>query len=97
MKKPKPVGANSPWVDPQWEVADAAALQALFGGRATPDQQKRAANFIVNEACALPYLAYDEKSERNTTFALGKQSVAHFIVRLMRLNLGPLTGNREQG
>ena len=95
-KKPK-VGRKDPWQNPEWEPADASAIQAVFGGRADPDQQKRAIHFIVKNVCALEYLAFDEKSDRNTTFTLGKQSVGHFVVMLSRLNLGPLTGKREQG
>lgn len=96
-KKTTKVGANDPWKRPQWEIPDAAAIQALFGGRADPDQQKRAINFIVRQVSAIEYLGYDPTSERNTTFALGKQSVGHFIVELSRFNLGTITGKREQG
>lgn len=81
--------ADSPWLDCHtWEIADAAAIQALFRGDATEVQQKRAINFITNDLCTLPFLAYDTKNQRNTDFALGKQSVGHQIVRLMRLNTG---------
>ena len=94
MTKPK---ISNPWDECQWEVADASAIQALFRGDADEAQQKRAINFIVNSASATPYLAYDAKSERNTTYALGKQFVGHLIVRLMRLNIGQFTGDRENG
>jgi hypothetical protein len=97
-KKPaKSVGRKDPWLDPDWDVADASAIQHLFRGDANEQQQKRAINFIVNEICALPYMAFDGKSERNTTFALGKQSVGHFIVRLWRLNLSQFTGENKRG
>lgn len=78
-----------------WEPADASAIQALFRGDANEVQQKRAINFITNDLCALPYLAFDTKNQRNTDFALGKQSVGHAIVRLMRLNIGQFTGDKE--
>lgn len=84
--------AGSPWLDCQtWEPADASAIQALFRGDADEVQQKRAVNFITNDLCALPFLAYDQKNQRNTDFALGKQSVGHAIVRLMRLNVSQFT------
>lgn len=74
-----------------WEPADASAIQALFRGDANEAQQKRAINFITNDLCALPFLAFDPKNQRNTDFALGKQSVGHDIVRLMRLNVSQFT------
>jgi hypothetical protein len=94
MAAKKNIVAGNPWEDCQtWQKPDAAAIQALFRGDATDMQQKRAINFIVNDLCALPYLARDPKSPSNTDFALGKQSVAHAIVRLMRLNIGQLPEN----
>lgn len=84
--------AGSAWQECQtWEPADAAAIQALFRGDANEAQQKRAINFITNDLCALPFLAFDSKNQRNTDFALGKQSVGHAIVRLMRLNVSQFT------
>ena len=90
----KPTIAGNPWEDCQtWTKQDAAAIQALFRGDATDIQQKRAINFIVNDVCALSYWAYDQKNQDNTNVALGKQYVGHFIVRLMRLNIGQLPEN----
>lgn len=96
--KAKPVKiADGPWQPCQtWEAADAVAIQALFQGVASDYQQKRAINFITNDLCALPFLAFDPANQRNTDFALGKQSVGHAIVRLMRLNVKELTKETEQ-
>jgi hypothetical protein len=86
--------AGSPWEACETcAPADASAIQALFRGDATDIQQKRAINFITNDLCVLPFLAFDPKNPRNTDFALGKQSVGHAIVRLMRLNIGQFTGD----
>lgn len=83
--------AGQPWeACNTWEPADASAIQALFRGDANEHQQRRAINFITNDLCALPFLAFDAKSQRNTDFALGRQSVGHAIVRLMRLNIGQI-------
>ncbi len=51
MARTKQVTAPAPFLPPDYQVADACALQALVKGEATPDQQKRAINWIVNEAC----------------------------------------------
>lgn len=93
MAKPKIV---NPWSECQWEAADASAIQALFRGDASPDQQQRAINFIVSDVAAVPYLAFDATSERNTTFALGKQAVGHKIIQLSRLNLNQFVKSDKQ-
>lgn len=80
----------NPWDECQWEAADVSAIQALFRGDATPEQQRRAIDFIISDVAVISYLAYDATSDRNTTFALGKQSVGHKIVQLNRLNLNQL-------
>lgn len=95
MSKQKVV-ANDPWADPKFDPADIGAIQALFRGDATKDQQQRAINFIVSEVCAVPYSAYDPKNQRNTDFALGKQRVGHLIVRYNRLNVSQFTGDRKR-
>lgn len=83
--------AVNPWDECDWEPADASAIQALFRGDASEVQQKRAINFIVTNVCALPYLGFDAKSERNTTYALGKQYVGHKIVQLSRIQVAKFT------
>lgn len=89
--------ASNAWEKCQtWEPADASAIQALFRGDANEAQQKRAVNFITNDLCALPFLAFDPKNQRNTDFALGKQSVGHAIVTLMRLNVGQFTKETDK-
>lgn len=96
-KKSTKVGRKPPWQDPDWVVADASAIQNLFRGTANEHQQKRAINFIVSEVCALRYLPRDPANHGNTDFALGKHAVGHFIVMLNSLNLGQITGDRENG
>lgn len=89
--------AGNAWEKCQtWEPADASAIQALFRGDANEAQQKRAINFITNDLCVLPFLAFDPKNQRNTDFALGRQSVGHEIVRLMRLNVSQFTKETEK-
>jgi len=79
-----------PAVEPAlWEVSDAAALQALVRGNATPDQQQRAINWIIYSAAATYELAFkleDSDSGRATTFALGRQFVGSQIVKMLKIN-----------
>jgi hypothetical protein len=79
--------ANSPWQNPKFDLAEAAAIQALFRGDATADQQKTAIDYVVSEVCALKYWPCDPLNPTNTNIALGKHAVGHFIVMLKNLNL----------
>lgn len=71
---------------PPRELADVMALKSLRAGNANEDQQKRAFDYIVNEICGVQYLAFDHESARNTDFMLGRQFVAHTILKFVRLN-----------
>lgn len=89
--------SGAPWLPPPWEKADASALQALQAGQATPEQQKRALDWIIRQAAGTYDLAYRpgaEDGNRDTTFALGRQFVGQQIVKLLNLALGMIQ-NRE--
>jgi len=86
----------APWKRPAFEPEDAAAMQALENGRATPDQQKRALRWIVTHAAALNDWAYRPgDSDRDTNVALGRQFVGQMIVSLLKENIGQLRAQRE--
>jgi len=71
-KKP----ARQPWHPAEWEIPDAAALQAMSRGDATPEQQRRALAWIINHAA----MTYDE------TFVPGQADVSDFLAG--RRNVG---------
>jgi hypothetical protein len=79
-----------PWKPASWELPDAAAVQALQRGDATPDQQRHALKYIVNTLAG----TYDGSfrpgpdGERVTAFAEGKRFVGLQIVKLANLALG---------
>lgn len=75
-----------PWMPSEWDVADAAALQALQRGEATPEQQQRALGFLINTVCGTYDMAYRPASERDTAFALGKAFVGQQITKLLHIN-----------
>jgi hypothetical protein len=84
-------GGSAPWLPPEYELADATALQALQVGKATPEQQKRALDWIIRQAAAtydFPYRPGD--SDRDTNIALGRQFVGQQIVKLLSLAVGAL-------
>lgn len=84
---------HAPWKPPKFEPQDAAALQALERGNATPDQQKRALNWIVNGACATYDLSYrpGDDGRRDTDFAEGRRFVGLQVVKLLKIKIGMLT------
>lgn len=89
MKKPD----ASPWKPPAWELADAAAIQALARGDATADQQQRAFDFIVNdiaETYGLSFRPGGEDGRRASDMAEGKRFVGLQIVKLKNLNLAAI-------
>jgi hypothetical protein len=86
LKKP-PVSA--PYIPAPWEPADVSAIQALHRGDASPDQQKRALDYIISLAGTYD-LSYRPDSDRDTTFAEGKRWVGLQIVKLVKLNLAAI-------
>lgn len=85
MKKPD----ASPWKPFDWEPADVVAIQALSRGEATPDQQKRALDYVIGAAGTYD-LSYRPNSDRDTAFAEGKRHVGLQIVKLLKLNLAAI-------
>ncbi len=92
--KPKLDSANSslPWVPPKWGKADAAAIQALLRGEATPDQQIRAINYIVVSLCAVNEMSFraGPDGERATAFAEGRRFVGGQITKLTKVPMSKL-------
>jgi len=69
-----------------YSAADIAALQELEAGVASPDQQKRALKWIIEQACITYDLSFDPTSERTTSFAEGRRYVGLQIVKMLKLN-----------
>ena len=72
-----------------FSIADVCAIQALWNGTATKDQQLRAMEWILNVAAK----TYDQQyfdSPRDTDFALGKAYVGKQILLLSKLDTGEL-------
>lgn len=86
----KATRALGPHIPPDWEVADASAIQALVNGTAEPHQQKRALQWIVERAAGTYEFNY-YPSDRDTAFALGRSFVGQQIVKLTRINTSTMT------
>lgn len=96
MAEPRPkrstqevLADNAPWRPARWEKADATALKQLHAGTASPEMQKRALFFILDNLCGIQDWAYrpGEGGERDTTLALGRQYVGHQILKLVKIDL----------
>jgi hypothetical protein len=75
VKKP----AAQPYLPTAWEPADVSALQALQRGEATPDQQQRALDYLINGVCGTYDLSYRPEGHLDTQFAKGKRAVGKHI------------------
>lgn len=81
----KKVVEPHPALPAEWDVADAAALQALAEGKATKDQQQRALNWIVYSAAGTYELEYRTDS-RDHAFASGKRHVGLQVVKMLKID-----------
>ena len=77
---------HPPYAQPLWGPADAAALQAMQRGEATPEQQTRALNWIRISAAATDDLEY-RTDGRDHAFASGRRFVGLQINRMLHVNI----------
>ena len=86
------------WHPPDWEIPDAAALQALARGTATEEQQRRALQYVIENICGTYDMSFRSGRPDDSAFAEGKRFVGLQIVKLLKLNLGAIRGKpTEQG
>jgi len=74
---------------------EAAAIQALYNGKANEEQQKICLRWILESACALPVWPYKE-SQRETDIALGRHFVGHQIMGAVKVSLSKLQRKEEK-
>lgn len=86
----KTTARREPWHPAVYEIADAGAIQALYRGDATPEQQKRALKWLIEGAAATYEASFDPVNDRVTSYMEGKRSVGNQIVKLCKLNLNEL-------
>lgn len=83
---------NASWMPARYELADISAVQAVARGDADSNQQRRALDWIIRQACATYDWPFRPNSARDTDVALGRQFVGQQIVKLLHLNPGGLRG-----
>jgi len=81
--------ADAPHSPAAYDVADAAAMQAIADGVADEHQQRRALKWLI-EAAAITYEFHYYPSERDTAFALGRAFVGQQIVKMLKLNVSKM-------
>lgn len=90
QKPRKQLDPSAPYAPAHYELADAKAFQMLAAGEATPEQQKRALDWIINQCARTydqPFRPGGEDGRRNTDFACGMAFVGQQIVKLIKVNL----------
>ena len=95
----KKIDRSSAYAPPAWDEADARALQRLAAGDATPEQQKRALNWIIHSACLtydFPFRPGGAEGARETDLALGRQFAGQQIVKLVKIDLLALQQNAKK-
>ncbi len=68
-------------------------MQALERGDASPDMQRRALKWLIEQAAGtyeLSFRAGGEEGRRDTDFAEGRRFVGNQVVKLLRLNTARL-------
>ena len=82
VKKPR-----AAWHPPVYNKPDHRAIQAIAEGTASPEEQRRALDWIINNACG----TYDEPFRPGdgdtVTYMLGRRSVGLAIVKLIKLKV----------
>lgn len=75
---------------------DVAAIQALEKGDASPEQQKRALQWVI-ECGAMTYQdVYSRDSEQDTAFMNGRRFVGLRVIKLLKLNLRAFKENKDE-
>jgi hypothetical protein len=89
MTKSKKIVHPSADFPANWEIADAAAFQALANGKASPDQQKRALNWLLYGATGT-YDSDYRPDPREHAFVSGKRNVGLQIIKLLHVSTNNL-------
>lgn len=100
-KRPTPeaLADRAPWLPTKWELADAAAIQAVARGEANPEQQRRAIAWVVEQCAGYYDVSFrpGPGGDRETAFAEGKRWVGAQVVKLTKVALSKLRGDNQGG
>lgn len=80
-----------------WTPAVAYALKALAAGNANEGQQRRALDWIIQQAAKTYDVSFSPVSDRETSFAEGRRFVGLQVVKLLNLPADMIKGNPHDG
>lgn len=75
------------WFRCEYQEIDSHAIKACLAGDATPDQQKRAMQWIVTNAGLYDEVNWEPENERASSFEAGRRYVAIQIIKLAKLTI----------
>ena len=77
---------------PTAELADAVAVKALWSGEATPDQQKRAVEWLTKNVCLVGDLSFNlAEGPRASDFTEGKRWVGAMLIWCAKTSIREMT------
>lgn len=79
-----------PFFQVTWDIPDAAAVQAMARGEATPEQQRRALDWIIKRAAMTYDVTFHPGLPDASAFAEGRRFVGLEAVKLLQLNLSQI-------
>lgn len=94
----KPVDRSKPYTPAPYSKYDVMAFKALSLGLASPHQQQRCLNWLVNQAARTYDLPYHPggDGDRDTAFASGKMFVGQQVVKLVNYDNALLNRMNEE-
>jgi hypothetical protein len=97
MSEKKREGPPLPHAPAPYHLADLTAVQAVAGGTATPDQQRRAMQWIVESACDTYGLGWHPEGGHAASFVAGRRFGGLQVVKAIKINVGLLKKGGENG
>lgn len=85
-----PTLKRAPIPPADFEKPDASAIQALERGDATPDQQKRALNWIIFHACQTYDFCTNPESDRLSAIFDGRRYAGLQIIKILKINISKM-------
>lgn len=80
-----------------FELPDVAALQAVYRGQGSEDQQRRAMEWVIKQAANMPGISFRAGDSHATAFLEGRRFVGAQILSLLGLNLSELKKRTDNG
>ena len=92
MTKPVPHFLRCDWAD-----EDAYAMQALARGEASPEQQRRVLDWVINQGARYYDISFQLEGDRESAFAEGRRFVGAQVIKLTKLNINAMRKARQNG